>query len=150
MKVEIKVPAVGEPVSEAIVAKIIKASGSQVQKDEEIIELETDKVNQVIYAPQSGLLTLSVAIEDKVQIGQVIGFVDTEKKESFRSPAPAAPASTVPDVPKPITKSLDTSTGARVSQEQYIASVGQKTAPKVIFEPPKSGSDLKPLKTKAE
>lgn len=52
MKVEIKVPAMGESVSEATISRIIKASGSLVRRDEEVIELETDKVNQVLYAPK--------------------------------------------------------------------------------------------------
>jgi len=78
MKVEIKVPSMGESISEATVANIIKATGSQVAMDDEILELETDKVNQVLYAPQAGVITLSVKPEDKVKIGQVLGYVDTE------------------------------------------------------------------------
>lgn len=144
MKVEIKVPAVGESVSEAIVARIIKESGSQIQKDDEIIELETDKVNQVVYAPESGLLTLSVSVEDKVQIGQVIGFVDTDKKgasKSFIETSKPAPE-------KPTSKPSESSSGARVSQEQYLASIGQKSPSKAIFEPPKSASEPRPLQSK--
>lgn len=78
MKVEIKVPSMGESISEATVANIIKASGSQVATDDEILELETDKVNQVIYAPQAGAINLSVQPNEKVKIGQVIGFIDTD------------------------------------------------------------------------
>jgi 2-oxoglutarate dehydrogenase E2 component (dihydrolipoamide succinyltransferase) len=78
MKVEIKVPSMGESVTEAKVSNILKASGSQVKEDEEILELETEKVNQVLYAPKSGVLTLQVSPEETVTIGQVVGFVDTE------------------------------------------------------------------------
>ena len=89
MKVEIKVPAVGESVTEAIVALIIKPSGSFVHKDEEIIELETDKVNQVVYAPASGLLNLTVNVDENVAIGQSIGFIETDQKEVKKPPEPS-------------------------------------------------------------
>lgn len=130
MKVEIKVPSAGESVSEAVVARIIKESGSQVKKDDEIIELETDKVNQVVYASESGLLTLNVSVEDKVQIGQVLGFVDTDKK--LNSEAVAKSVTQEPNAApvNPVIKSLESSDKARVSQEEYISSIGQKNTSK--------------------
>ncbi|MCK4934807.1 MAG: dihydrolipoyllysine-residue succinyltransferase [Simkaniaceae bacterium] len=96
MKIDIKVPSAGESVTEATVAQILKPSGSFVKKEEEILELETDKVNQVIHAPDTGILTLSVSVNDKVTIDQVIGSVDTEgkgealeqKKEEVTPPPP--------------------------------------------------------------
>lgn len=81
MKHEIKVPNMGESISEAVVADILKSSGNQVQVDEEILELETDKVNQVLYAPAAGKLSLSVSEEDTVEIDQVIGYVDDSAVE---------------------------------------------------------------------
>lgn len=79
MKIEIKVPAMGESISEAVVGAFLKPNGSQVKTDDEIIELETDKVNQVLYAPQAGILSWSVSQGDHVKIHQVIGSVDSEK-----------------------------------------------------------------------
>ncbi len=79
MKVEIKVPSMGESITEATVGTILKPTGSAVAMDDEIIELETDKVNQVLYAPQAGEITLSIKPEDVVKIGQVIGYVETDK-----------------------------------------------------------------------
>ncbi len=78
MKAEIKVPAMGESVTEATVSVILKANGSIVSMDEEIVELETDKVNQVLYAPQAGVLQLNISEEDTVAIGQCIGTVDND------------------------------------------------------------------------
>jgi len=95
MKVEIKVPLLGESVSEATVSNILKPTGSYVKADEEIVELETDKVNQVLYAPQAGQLNLNVKVSDTVKIGQVIGFVETEAK------APAAASAPQPTPPSP-------------------------------------------------
>ncbi|MES2122337.1 MAG: dihydrolipoyllysine-residue succinyltransferase [Chlamydiota bacterium] len=128
MKVEIKIPSMGESVSEAIVSNILKPSGSVVKIDEEILELETDKVNQVLYAPQSGTLTLSVKKEETVKIGQVIGFVDTEgaaaSAPEVKAPAPEVKAPTAPTpTPPPASKE-----SARVMMPEFAASV-QKPAP---------------------
>jgi len=78
MKIEIKVPAMGESISEATIGEILKESGSQVAADEEILELETDKVNQALYAPENGMVQWSVKQDDVVKIGDVIGHLDTE------------------------------------------------------------------------
>lgn len=85
MKTEIKVPSMGESVTEATVSEILKKSGSFVGMDEEILELETDKVNQVIYSPQAGALSLSVGPDDVVSIGQVIGFIDASVSQDQAS-----------------------------------------------------------------
>ncbi len=71
----IRVPEMGESVTSATVATLLKESGSYVKVDEEILELETDKVNQVLYAPADGILTLTVAVGDEVEIGQEIGEI---------------------------------------------------------------------------
>ncbi len=80
MKVEIKVPAMGESISQATIGMLLKPSGSFVAADDELIELETDKVNQVLYAPQGGVVTWGVSPDDVVKIGQVLGSIDTEQK----------------------------------------------------------------------
>jgi 2-oxoglutarate dehydrogenase E2 component (dihydrolipoamide succinyltransferase) len=91
MKVEIKIPSLGESVSEAVVSRIIIPSDSVVKQDAEILELETDKVNQVLYAPASGQIHLNVAADQSVTIGQVIGWVDTDVKEGALPPAKVEP-----------------------------------------------------------
>ena len=87
--IEVKVPPLGESVIEATISQIFIKSGSLVLQDSEILELETDKVNQVIYAPATGKLELKVQIGDVVKVGSVIGTIDSsvqvqkavEKKE---------------------------------------------------------------------
>lgn len=54
MKVEIKIPTLGESISEAVISNVMKQTGSFVKLDEEILELETDKVNQVLHSPKTG------------------------------------------------------------------------------------------------
>jgi 2-oxoglutarate dehydrogenase E2 component (dihydrolipoamide succinyltransferase) len=141
MKVEIKIPAMGESVSEAIVSNILKPSGSFVKLDEEILELETDKVNQVLYAPQNGQLTLTVSKDDKVKIGQVIGFVDTDAKAPAGTPAtpPSEPSLAKPE-PQPPTIQAATPTpsgiSARTMMPEFIASI--KEGPKTASPAPKA------------
>ncbi len=94
MNVDIKVPTLGESVSEATIARIIKPSGSVVKLDEEILELETDKVNQVLHAPAAGVLTLSVTQGAVVKIGERVGSVNTEGAALPPPPPPVAAAET--------------------------------------------------------
>ena len=82
MKVEVKVPRMGESITEAAVGTILKPTGSLVKVDDELLELETDKVNQVLYAAQAGVFTLNVAVDEKVKIGQVIGFIESAPASS--------------------------------------------------------------------
>ncbi|MFT4552674.1 MAG: 2-oxoglutarate dehydrogenase E2 component (dihydrolipoamide succinyltransferase) [Chlamydiales bacterium] len=92
MKLEIKVPTLGESVTEASISAILKESGAVVATDDEIVELETDKVNQVLYSPSSGKLTLTVGIDQTVQIGDVIGFVDSDVSVPQDTTVPTEPA----------------------------------------------------------
>lgn len=92
MKIEITVPNMGESVSEATIGALLKENGAIVSIDEEICELETDKVNHVLFAPQAGKLTLLVKPEQTVKVGDPVAYVDTEfsaeiKKEEAK-PAP--------------------------------------------------------------
>lgn len=97
---DIKVPSLGESVTEATVSQILKESGSTVKMDEEILELETDKVNQVLYAPESGVLTLNVKVEDQVKVGQVIGSVAAGKGEPVKEEKPVESKSVQEESPK--------------------------------------------------
>lgn len=135
MKVEVKVPAMGESISEATVANILKPSGSQVSVDEEILELETDKVNQVLYAPQAGVITLNVNRDEKVKIGQVLGFVDTDgaattsqpKKKEVAPESKPKPEKVAPEQPKETPKPKEeTLTAARYGKNEFLEELKQK------------------------
>ncbi len=135
MIVEIKVPSAGESVTEAVVATIMKESGSYVQKEEEVLELETDKVNQIIYAPASGILTLNVKVDESVKIDQTIGTIDSSKGSA---PLPSPPQVTQPsqekvtaEPPSHVTPSPSNlpEREVRLFPESYIASLGFKKEP---------------------
>lgn len=98
MKQDIVVPRMGESISEAIIGTILKPSDSYAKVDDEILELETDKVNQVLYAPVAGKVTLSVKSGDTVKIGQVVGTVESDdvQMSPAKSETPAAPKEEAP------------------------------------------------------
>jgi 2-oxoglutarate dehydrogenase E2 component (dihydrolipoamide succinyltransferase) len=134
MKVEIKIPTMGESIAEAVVSNILKSSGSFVKLDEDILELETDKVNQVLHASQNGQLTLNVKKDDTVKIGQVIGFIDTDAKapaSQALAPPPLAAQEQKPAVPlsKPPEFKKTEGENVRVTMADFASSV--KEAPKV-------------------
>ena len=76
MSAPILVPALGESVTEATVAKWIKKTGDNVNEDEPIVELETDKVSVEVTAPSSGVLSeISVKEGETVGVGTKLGEI---------------------------------------------------------------------------
>ena len=76
MTLELLVPALGESVVEATVAKWMKSSGDTINADEPIVELETEKVTLEVPSPISGVLKEIVANEgDNVEVGALLGII---------------------------------------------------------------------------
>ena len=97
MSVEIRVPTLGELVTEATVARWLKKPGDAVAVDEPLVELETDKVSLEVPSPAAGVLgEILVAEGTDVSVGTVVGSVE----EGGSAAAPAAkaekPASSAP------------------------------------------------------
>ena len=93
MATEIVVPALGESVTTATVARWIKQQGEPVAADEPLVELETDKVTVEVNAPAPGVLSsIAVAEGTEVEVGSILGLVDGAAGEAA-SPAKAKPAS---------------------------------------------------------
>jgi 2-oxoglutarate dehydrogenase E2 component (dihydrolipoamide succinyltransferase) len=103
MSVEIRVPSLGESVTEATVAKWFKQVGEPVNADEPIVELETDKVTLEFNAPASGTLSEIVVEEGgEVEVGALLGTIAQDGAGARPAPpsrvataepeAPAAPA----------------------------------------------------------
>jgi 2-oxoglutarate dehydrogenase E2 component (dihydrolipoamide succinyltransferase) len=88
MIVEIKVPSVGESVTEAILAQWFKADGDLVKKGEALFVIETDKVTLEVESEADGRLAITVAEGETVAIGAAVGTIDTEAAGG-EQPAPA-------------------------------------------------------------
>ena len=83
MSNQILVPSLGESVTEATVSKWLKQVGEQVDSDEPLVELETDKVNVEVPSPLSGTLSsIKVKEGDTVEVGALLGIVNEEKSSS--------------------------------------------------------------------
>ena len=80
MAIEVKVPAVGESITEGRIAKWLKPDGAAVAMDEPIFELETDKATQDIPAPAAGVISIKVKEGDVVKIGTVVAAIDPNGK----------------------------------------------------------------------
>jgi 2-oxoglutarate dehydrogenase E2 component (dihydrolipoamide succinyltransferase) len=95
---EIVVPALGESVTTATVARWIKQQGETVAADEPLVELETDKVTVEVNAPSGGVLS-SIAVPEgtEVEVGSILGLVDGAAGAAA-APAKAAPASPLKSV----------------------------------------------------
>jgi 2-oxoglutarate dehydrogenase E2 component (dihydrolipoamide succinyltransferase) len=90
MAVEILVPALGESVTEATIARWLKSAGERVEADEPLVELETDKVTVEVPAPSAGVLTsLAVGEGDNVEVGALLGSIDPNGTTSSSRPAPS-------------------------------------------------------------
>ncbi len=86
MGVEIKVPALGESITEATIAKWFKSEGDSVAEDEVLVELETDKVTMEINASTSGALSKITAPEGAtVTIGQIVGEIEAGAKGAAKA-----------------------------------------------------------------
>ena len=80
---KIIVPSLGESISEALISKWMKSPGENVKKGEPIVELETDKVTQELYAESSGVLKEILFNEqEEVKIGETIGIIDLIEHET--------------------------------------------------------------------
>jgi len=84
MSNQILVPALGESVTEATVAKWLKQVGEEVDTDEPLVELETDKVNIEVPSPIAGTLSsIKVKEGDTVEVGALLGLMNKGKVSSI-------------------------------------------------------------------
>jgi 2-oxoglutarate dehydrogenase E2 component (dihydrolipoamide succinyltransferase) len=136
-KIDITIPSVGESITEATIEEWLKQSGDYVEKDEVIVTLETDKASVELVAEASGVLTTTAADGDTVEIGTVVGSIDSAaakpagdaatKAATSQSDAPTATAptysSTSQGVPGPAAKNI-------LDQKGIAATSVQGTGPK--------------------
>ena len=101
MIIEIKVPTVGESISEVTLAKWLKKDGDVVKQDEVLCEMESEKATFELNAEKAGVLKIIAKEGDTLQIGAVACTIDTDGAAATTSaPAAAAPAA-APEAPAP-------------------------------------------------
>src|SRR3569832_1273260 len=98
MATDIRVPALGESVTEATIGQWFKKVGDSVAADEPVVELETDKVTIEVPAPAAGVLeAFSAQPGDTVNVGSLIGAIG----EGAAAPAPKAETPKAAPAPAP-------------------------------------------------
>jgi len=119
MAIEIRVPTLGESITEATVGKWFKKTGEAVRADEPLVELETDKVTLEVNAPGAGVLSeIAAETGETVSIGALLGQLSggaattaPAKAEAPKAaPAPSSSASAMPPAPS----------AAKIAAEQKI------------------------------
>jgi len=145
MLIEVKVPQLSESVAEATLLAWHKKQGEAVKRDENLIDIETDKVVLELPAPADGIL-VSVKKGDKstVVAGEVIATIDTEGKASAVSSAPVA-AKPVAEKPKPAStpavmpaaQKMAAEKGVDTAQVQGTGRDGRVTKGDVLAQPAK-------------
>ncbi len=104
MATEIKVPALGESVTTATIARWMKQPGDSVAADEPLVELETDKVTVEVSAPSAGVLTaINFPEGSEVEVGALLGMLDGASDSAAPVARPAAnPPAGVNPPPRPL------------------------------------------------
>jgi 2-oxoglutarate dehydrogenase E2 component (dihydrolipoamide succinyltransferase) len=99
---EIRVPTLGESVTEATIGRWFKKAGDAVAVDEPLVELETDKVTIEVPAPSAGVLGEIAAKDgDTVAVGALLGQITDGAAGARPAAAPAKPAAATPPPPPP-------------------------------------------------
>jgi 2-oxoglutarate dehydrogenase E2 component (dihydrolipoamide succinyltransferase) len=128
-QVELIMPKMGESVAEATIIKWLKDEGEQIDAEEAVIEIATDKVDSEIPAPESGVLVKKLFNEDDVvQVGQAIALIETN---GAATAAPAAASTTAAPTAK--------------IEEEIQQQVATTTEPTTIAKTGESGRFYSPL-----
>src|ERR1700751_4643157 len=103
MPIELKVPAVGESITEVEIGDWLKPEGSTVQRDENVVLLESEKATVELPAPAAGKLTKILKQKGQTaNVGETIGYIEAVKAKANPAPAPSEPTkSPAPKSPAP-------------------------------------------------
>jgi 2-oxoglutarate dehydrogenase E2 component (dihydrolipoamide succinyltransferase) len=112
MAIELKIPSVGESVTQVTIAAWLKQDGDYVEMDEAVAELESDKATVELNAEKSGVLKILIEEGEDVEIGVTVATIDTDAAAPEGAPAkaetpePKAPKAETP-APNPSTNAQD-------------------------------------------
>jgi len=134
MLIEIKIPSVGESVTEALLAQWFKNEGDPVKMDEPLFVIETDKVTLEVVAEADGVLSIKVAEGEMVAIGAVVGTLDSAgaaQAAETAKPAPPSPAPVQAETVRPSERELQLAPAVRrlVAEKNLDPAIIQATGP---------------------
>jgi pyruvate/2-oxoglutarate dehydrogenase complex dihydrolipoamide acyltransferase (E2) component len=114
MAVEVKIPEVGESITEGFLAEWSQPDGAVVAVEDPLLVLETDKITMTVNSKHAGRLQIMVAEGETVEVGQIVATIDTdvtgapaEAPETAAAPAPQSVEQAKAEAPQPKPKRLD-------------------------------------------
>ena len=119
MSVKIVVPSFGESITEGTVAQWLKKEGDYVNKDDILLEVESEKATQGIPSPATGVLHPKAKEGDKVEVGGVIGAIDDSDN---------APATKTTSAPTPAAAPAKVTGAAPVATEPKLSPAARRAA----------------------
>lgn len=136
MSLEIKVPTVGESITEVTLAQWLKQDGDYVEMDENIAELESDKATFELPAEKAGILKIVAQEGDTLEIGAVVCTIED-------GDAPAAAKDTADATAAPVKEAAATTTADAENPDSYAAGTASPAAAKILREKGIDASTLK-------
>ena len=138
MAIELKIPSVGESITQVTISSWLKADGDYVEMDEAVAELESDKATVELNAEQSGILKILVEEGTDVEIGAIVASIDTDaaapkKDNPVESEAPAK--TEAPSAPK--------AEAVKTTETTYATGTPSPAASKILAEKGISSSIVK-------
>jgi 2-oxoglutarate dehydrogenase E2 component (dihydrolipoamide succinyltransferase) len=133
MAFEVKIPTLGESVTEGVIVRWAKQDGERVERDEILLELETDKASMEIASERAGVLRIIKDAGATVTVGEVVARVEEGAGAAAPSPqsaAPAAPAPTAPTAPaRPAAPAPPPPAAAAAPSQPSAAAAGRPVGP---------------------
>ncbi len=151
MPVEVKIPEIGESITEAIIAAWLKKPGDSVDKDEPVVELETDKVSVEVPAPSAGVIgELLKKAGETANVGDVIAYINESTDASANGNAGAKSDRRTTSKPQPdSTSTIEGGKAGTKKQEKEKAGSEHVKEPEAKKEPKRTADDAAAA-TKAE
>jgi len=101
MTFEVRIPTLGESVTEGVIVRWAKQDGEAVKPDDILLELETDKASMELPAERAGVLRIVKAAGEKVAVGELVARIEEDGGARAAAPAAPKPAPAAPEAPKP-------------------------------------------------
>jgi 2-oxoglutarate dehydrogenase E2 component (dihydrolipoamide succinyltransferase) len=132
--IEIKVPTVGESITEVQLLRWNKKSGDYVERDEVIAELESEKATFEVNAEQAGLLTTKAAEGDTLLIGDLLATIDEKAKAPASTDNPVAPTAPKPPAQVEIAAPKPPSVVAAATSASAVTTTTTASTPAAVTE----------------
>ncbi len=128
MKYDVKVPAVGESITEATIGSWMKKNGEAVKRNDVLMSLETDKATVEVVAEYDGVLFISAEAGKIVPIGSVVAQIDSEAKATTTSTPAASTTPTTSTVSAPTSKSASATKEIHSDLKNHLSPAVQRIA----------------------